>query len=105
MENNNTHIINWHGTDIQITTSTLIYLDTFQDVYGYRLIHIEVKTINPEKAPLPITNTGYKSIYITEPELQSCGGSVKLILDEINALATSPEWKELDIKARQYSLF
>ena len=46
-----------------------------------------------------------KSIYITEPELHSYGGSVQLILDEINASANSPEWKELDFKARQYSLF
>ncbi len=91
MENQNTQIINWRGTDIQITTSTPIYSNSFKEVYGYHLINIEVKTINPEKAPLPITNTGYKSVHITEPELQSCGGSVKLILDEINASANSPE--------------
>ncbi len=105
MGNKSTQIINWRGTDIQITTSAPIYSNAFKKVYGYQLMHIEVKTINPEKAPLPITNTGYKSIYITEPELHSCGGSVQLILDEINASANSPEWKELDFKARQYSLF
>lgn len=49
--------------------------------------------------------TGYKPIFITEPELAGKGGSLKYVTSYIEEEAKSPKWLDLQVKANQYQLF
>lgn len=67
--------------------------------------HIEIKTVKPEKAALPITDTGYKSHFTLKgniDEYETPAAFVKVWLDHA---AQSEEWKIIQDKARQMSLF
>jgi hypothetical protein len=69
------------------------------------MIHIEVRTIEPLEAPIPITDTGYKSIFIPEPELTQYGGAVKYIMACIESESKTKEWKSNVENQRQLMLF
>lgn len=43
--------------------------------------HIEIVVLKPKGAPLPITETGYRSHFLGHNELQRAGGPVHFFLD------------------------
>ena len=61
-----------------------------REIYGYGMFHIEVRSVSPEKSPLPITETGYKSIFITESDLVSHGGALQYVTSYMEEEAKSP---------------
>jgi hypothetical protein len=63
--------------------------------------HIEVRA----DERLPITETGYKSIFISNAEIEASGGIIKLIEYLLNEGADSIEWKNYIQDNRQKSLF
>lgn len=67
--------------------------------------HLEIRTVDPEKAPLPITETGYKSHFIDEGSLNEYGGALDYVLAWLDDSASKPEWQRLKEVASQYSLF
>jgi hypothetical protein len=67
--------------------------------------HIEVRSLCPENAPLPITETGYKSIFIAESELAGYGGSLKYVTSYIEQEAKSKKWRNCQESSRQFNLF
>ncbi|MFK7875877.1 MAG: hypothetical protein AB8B71_08850 [Paracoccaceae bacterium] len=48
-----THRLTWQGIEIELTYKP--------EGHGGVIAHLEVRSINPERAPLPITETGYRS--------------------------------------------
>ena len=56
--------------------------------------HIEVDSIKPRKAPLPITATGYLSHFIPALQLINAGGPVTLITAWINTEARGKAWQK-----------
>ena len=68
--------------------------------------HLEIHSVRPERAPLPITNTGYKSHFMQPGTIDALGGDVvgqvRAWLDEA---ASEPEWKAYTEAGRQGSLF
>ena len=105
MENKDVFNITWEGIEIEITCNEPDYMKSHREIYGYRILHIEVKSLDPEKAPLPITETGYKSIFIAEPELAGKGGSLKYVTSYIDHEAKSEKWKNCQKNSRQFNLF
>jgi len=101
MENKDVFNITWQGIEIEITCSKPVYLSSHRKIYGYGMLHIEVKST----LPLPITETGYKSIFISEPELAGKGGSLKYVTSFIDAEAKSEKWKNSLENSRQFNLF
>jgi len=67
--------------------------------------HLEIRTIDPEKAPLPITETGYKSHFIDESDLNEYGSALDYVLAWLDDGAANPEWQKQKDVASQYSLF
>lgn len=64
--------------------------------------HLEVYSIAPDRAPLPITSTGYLShFYFGKPKADLIV-NVTAWLDEE---AAKPEWKNVEISTRQLTLF
>lgn len=67
--------------------------------------HIEIRSIKPERAPLPITETGYKSHFIQEEYLNEYGGAEAYVLAWLDAESKSPEWKTRLEESKQFCLF
>ncbi len=101
MENRDVFNITWQGIEIEITCSKPNYLSSYREIYGYEMLHIEVRSASV----LPITETGYKSIFIAEPELAGKGGSLKYVTSYLDEKAKSPKWRNCHESSRQFNLF
>ena len=67
--------------------------------------HIEVESIKPKKAPLPITETGYRSHFMPATELINAGGPVTFITSWIAREASSKVWTKAATVKAQGDLF
>lgn len=99
-----TYRLTWDNIEIEIVHSPS-YIRSFERVYGHSMDHLQVKSVDPERAPLPITETGYKSIWIIGPRLEEFGGPEQYIRDYLTHEAKSPDWLARKASADQYSLF
>ena len=65
----------------------------------------EINVVSPKKAPLPITETGYRSHFLDEELLKKAGGPVRFFLDWIEREATTKALAKAEFKWRQGDLF
>lgn len=66
------HEIVWNG--IKLAVSYEPRWLSLADDYGLDTAHIEIEAIAPERAPLPITETGYRSHFTTASAVAAMGG-------------------------------
>ena len=87
----------WQGIEIEI-----VYTPRRWSVID----HLEIHSVRPERAPLPITGTGYRSHFMQPGTIEAHGSDVvaqvRAWLDEE---AASPEWREHTERAKQGELF
>ncbi len=63
--------------------------------------HIEVESVRPKKAPLPISETGYRSHFLPPLELVNAGGPVTFVTAWIEREAAGKAWvKTATVKAQ-----
>ena len=93
------------------TTYRIVWRDT-QIVIRHELdylwkgtSHIEVHVVRPKRAPIPITETGYRSHFIDTLALINEGGPVTFVTAWLNREVTSKVWQQRDFKLRQGDLF
>ena len=67
--------------------------------------HIEVESIKPKKAPLPITATGYLSHFIPALQLINAGGPVTFVTGWIDNKARGKAWQKRAATRAQGDLF
>ena len=68
--------------------------------------HLEIRSISPEKEPLPITETGYKSHFFQPDSVEFVNGSiVETVIQWLDKEAQSKEWLDYVEKSRQGDLF
>ncbi len=75
---------------------------------GSKLIasgHLQLRSITPERAPLPVTETGYRSHFLPMGEVEATGGPVAYATKWLDHMAQSREWKTYEQASRQLSLF
>lgn len=72
---------------------------------GYDTAHIEVETVDPERAPLPITETGYRSHFTTAETVAAYGGPVAFVRTWLEEEAIRPAWRAYEARSRQLTLF
>jgi hypothetical protein len=91
------HRFTWRGIDIEV-----IY-----DPDGYGVVsHLEVRSIEPPTAPLPITHTGYRSHFHERGMVEQSGGDVvALVKAWLDDEAAKPEWQRYEQASRQGELF
>lgn len=89
--------IDWQGRAIEIR-----YCRNWSDALA--LSHLEVETIQPKKAPLPFTETGYRSHFTGADDIESAGGPVAYVEAWLDWASRSPEWKDRQDRDRQYAL-
>lgn len=83
------HTITWRGVQIEITFTP--------EAFGV-VDHIELRAA--AKAPLPVTETGYRSHFMSKGAVQECGGAVAFVTAWLDHEAECMGWG-----AAQLSLF
>lgn len=92
------------------------YRFTWQDIeieatytpryYGGAVAHLAVRSIAPVGAPLPITETGYRSHFHQPGTIEAHGGDVVAqVTAWLDDEATKPEWRAHVIASKQLKLF
>ena len=92
--------ITWDGVEIEINYEEN-FSNAHKKIYGERMCHIEIYA----KEDIPITDTGYKSIFILESKLDEWGGVEKYIRAELEHGSKSPEWEFRKESKKQLCLF
>ncbi len=69
------------------------------------MAHVEIHTIQPEKAPLPITETGYRSHFTPKGNIDEYDSAVEFVKAWLDHEAQSEEWRIVQENARQLCLF
>jgi hypothetical protein len=92
------HPLNWRGITMQV-----IYRPR---AYGGDMPydHIEVQT-DEHRQPLPISETGYRSLFLPSGEVENSGGPVVFVKLWLDAKARSKTWKAIENERRQGRLF
>lgn len=76
-----------------------------RDYLGSGSDHVEVESIAPKRAPLPITETGYRSHFIPPLDLVNAGGPVTFVEAWLAAEARTAAWLKKASAAAQGDLF
>lgn len=67
--------------------------------------HIEIESLAPKRAPLPITETGYVSHFIDAHQLMDAGGAKAFAEAWLARESRSKDWQKKDLARRQGDLF
>jgi hypothetical protein len=93
------HTLPWRGIDVRI-----VYESHSTGTAECPYSHLEVMTDKPRR-PLPMTETGYKSLFVPSGTIEQHGGPVVYVMRWLEHAAKSPEWKATERDLRQGSLF
>lgn len=92
--------IPWQGIPIRITYEP-DYSEAVKKIHGYQLAHITVSA----KTALPITETGFRSIFMPDEAVQEAGGAVACVFAALDEAAKSKEWQAHVKERQQLKLF
>lgn len=67
--------------------------------------HIEIESIKPKRAALPVTETGYRSHFLPALELINAGGAVTFVTAWIDREARNKKWIAAETSRAQGDLF
>jgi len=69
------------------------------------MAHLEVVSIRPERAALPITETGYKSHFTHVSSLDGYDTPEEYVRAWLDHASADPAWLEAEAARTQFSLF
>lgn len=93
-----TYRFTWEGIEIELTYEP--------EAYGGAIAHLIIRSINPDRAPLPITETGYLSQYHPVGTVEENDGTlVEQVTWWLNERAKTKAWKKYVEDSQQLSLF
>lgn len=88
--------LDWQGIALSVTFE--------RDWLGTAgMSHIAVRS--PNREPLPITDTGYRSMFVSTSILDEWGGPLPYVPAALDAEAKSPAWIKAEAARRQLCLF
>ena len=87
--------IGWRGVTIRIVFWKRRWKSDFD--------HLEIAAMND--APIPITETGYRSYFLPDGVVEEHGGQEAYVLTWLDHEADSEAWKKREEASRQMSLF
>lgn len=92
------HRFTWQGIEIEA-----IYCPR---QFGGVIAHLEIRSIEPPRAPLPITETGYRSHFHPCGTVEANGGDVVAqVIAWLDEKAAKPDWRRYVEPSRQGELF
>ena len=96
-----TYEIVWNGIRIQIKFERKLLNGTTPRLPS----HLAIESLEPKRAPLPITETGFRSHFPPLASVEERGGPVAYVLAWLDEEAKSKKWIAAQKAARQLSLF
>jgi len=98
-----TFTIDWQGIALLVTYEA-DWLN--MGAHGrFATAHLQVQSVSPPRAPLPITETGYRSLFTDRERIEHHGGPVEYVRLWIEDAAKSPAWQCHVSDTKQLSLF
>lgn len=94
------HRFEWNGILLEITYEPQ-WLPPH--ILGEDLAHLQVQSIYPTDAPLPITETGYRSHFTSASAIDAAGGPVAFVDVWLESERQAPDWRNREQAARQLS--
>ncbi len=95
-------VLLWQGVTIEVSyEADWLSLKRLPD----RTVHLSITAIMPKRAPLPFTETGYRSHFVHRDDVAEAGGPAAYVSAWLDDAARSPEWLEHERTSRQLSLF
>jgi hypothetical protein len=93
------HKLTWEGIEIEARYDSAYFKDV--------VAHLEIETVAPKRARLPITQTGYRSRFHPIGLIEKLyeGDVVKCVTDWLNKEAQSKGWQDYVEDMRQGRLF
>ena len=95
--------LEWRGILIAVRYCAN-WSEAHAQIMGRPVAHLEIETIEPAHAPLPLTSTGYRSHFVDATEVESAGDPATYILEALEMAAADKSWQERELVARQYAL-
>ena len=95
--------IDWNGITVEISYEPN-WLNMAAHT-GAAMAHLEIRSVAPQDAPLPMTETGYKSHFVPASDVIEMGGPVAYVRAWLDSDAATKVWKDQQEAARQFSLF
>jgi hypothetical protein len=96
---------NWNGPNGQIEIEIRWIADYVSFDDGQSMAHLEVESVKPKHAPLPITETGYRSHFINRINVDHMGGPEAYVEAWIDEMSRTQAWRETASASRQLALF
>lgn len=101
--NKSRYEIDWR--DPVAGSSTRVRVTHSRDYLVMGQDHIKVESLSPKKIALPITDTGYRSHFLSPLELINAGGPVTFVTAWLDREAKSKDWQKRQIVRQQGDLF
>ena len=70
-----------------------------------QVAHLELQVTEPPSAPLPVTDTGYRSHFVMAGVVEDAGGPVVFVRAWLDEEARKPVWRRVETAWRQLDLF
>ena len=90
----------WNGVSIEIRWEP----NWLNINAGFDAAHLEIESIAPERAPLPITETGYRPHFTSPDTVAAHGGPVGYVEAWLETESQAPDWRCQEQERRQLSL-
>jgi hypothetical protein len=90
----------------RFTWQGIAIVATYIPIRWQVISHLEIRSVEPRSAPLPITQTGYLSHFMQPGTIEAHGGDVAAqVTAWLDEAAATPEWQEHAQATRQLQLF
>ena len=94
----------WNGTRIAVAYDPC-WLGSPGRNSEHGMALLEVRSVEPENEPLPITETGYRSHFLPPGIVEEEGGPAAYVLAWLEAEAQAPAWRKSVERRRHLLLF
>lgn len=94
--------IDWEGITVEVSYEPN-WLGL--SIGGEPVAHLQLRSVKPERAALPVSETGYRSLFVSADEVAEQGGPLAYALLWLDCEAVHPAWAAQLEAARQLSLF
>lgn len=92
----------WHGIAVSVACDP-DWSKAWREVHGYPLWHLQISS--HDGRPLPISETGYVSRFISGAVLDAWGGPEAWVRAWLDSMAGDPAWLELKASGQRLVLF
>ena len=96
--------LHWQGIVVSVSYEA-DWLGMSKSIPHGAVSHLEIEALSPERAVLPVTDTGYRSQFLRPGTVEGAGGPVAYAKAWLDEAAKASAWRRREEASRQLSLF